>query len=414
MDNIDFSNIDFSNIDFYTYYKTVENVFRVCQYSTGKLSTRKVIPRDLSQFCLSGKYEATDDDLKRYTNDLFNASEELKTSKTITFDYIKPFGCKTGKTLNRSHTYNIESIFKMTAKGKYEHFEPITSIEARYMNKCPNGGLIYTTTGEHQSYGYDFKNYYASILASKKFYFPIRQGSECMLDELPEKLKFGYYHIMITSEDPNIKKLFSFSVHHIYNSNSVLYALELKKSKKYQIKIELVQDGKPNAYLYEMKDMTTGDKVFGKWYETILKLKKEFPNNMLTKMLSSSLWGHLSKSNIIHMEETEAEKLKIGITDKADYHIIDYTVKPDGTAFYTLLDNKQPFKYNLRLKPFITAHGRNQTARVVADNINDVLRVHTDGICFNKPYDKVIENFVPEDKTTGLIEFSTINSYRKL
>ena len=401
-------------IDFYTYYKTVENNFRTWKYSTGKITTLKTIPKDLSHFYLSGKYEATDEDLIRYGHDLLKANEELKTSKVITFDYIKPFECQSGKTLKRSHTYNIESIFKMTSKGKYEKFEQISGDEARWMNKCPNGGLIYTTSGVHQSYGYDFKNYYASILASKKFYFPTRQGVESIISELPEKLKFGFYHVMITSNDPNIKKLFSFSTHHIYNSNSVLYALELKKSGKYEINIELVQDGKPNAYLYEMKDMITGDKVFGKWYEMILKLKKEFPNNMLTKMLSSSLWGHLSKSNIYHMSEDEAEGLSIGLTDKADYYIIDYTIQEDGTAYYTLLDNKNPFKYNLRLKPFITAHGRNMTARIVSEHIEDVLRVHTDGICFNKPLTQSIDNFVSEDKTTGLIEFTNINKYKKL
>jgi len=66
------------------------------------------------------------------------------------------------------------------------------------------------------------------------------------------------------------------------------------------------------------------------------------------------------------------------------------------------------------LKPFITAHGRNMTARIVSEHIEDVLRVHTDGICFNKPLTQSIDNFVSEDKTTGLIEFTNINKYKKL
>jgi hypothetical protein len=402
------------NTDFYVYYKQVDNDFCVLQYSTGKITIHSLIPKDLSHFELSGNYEATEEDLVRYSKDLFFASEELKTSKFITFDYIQPFVYKSGNKFMRSHTSNIESIFKMTCKGKYENFEPISGNEALWMNKCYNTGLMYTTTGTHQSYGYDFKNYYASILASKNFYFPIRQGTEYTLEAIPKKLKFGFYHVLITSEDPNIKKLFSFSTHHIYNSNSLMYALELQKTNKYEVKIELIQDKKPNAYLYEMKDMITGDKVFGKWYDTILKLKKAFPKNILTKMLSSSLWGHLSKFNVQYLNEEDAEKLNIGITDKADYYIIKYDIKKDGTGIYTLMDNKQPFKYNLRLKPFVTAHGRNQTARIVAEHIDDVLRVHTDGICFSKPLTKDIDNFVSEDKTTGLIEFNNINNYKLL
>ena len=53
-------------------------------------------------------------------------------------------------------------------------------------------------------------------------------------------------------------------------------------------------------------------------------------------MLSSSLWGHLSKGNIINRTEEEVEKLglNIGMTDKSDYIIKDEIINENGEHLY--------------------------------------------------------------------------------
>ena len=49
--------------------------------------------------------------------------------------------------------------------------------------------------------------------------------------------------------------------------------------------------------------------------------------------------------------------------------------------------------------------------------IDDVVRIHTDDIVFNKRHDDVMTAFktypdlVAETKTTGIIEFQSVNSY---
>jgi hypothetical protein len=269
---------------------------------------------------MSGKqYKANDEDLERYGNDFYLASEQLKTSKHITFDYIKPFISKDGTVYPRTHFKNVETIFKMLAKGKYEHHEPITAEENKWFSKCYNGGLQYSDVGIFECYGYDFSNYYASILASEEFKIPNKAGRERFLKQLPPKIWFGFYNVKITSDDKNVKKIFAFSPEHVYTSTSLKFALELQKT--YKIDIELVVDSGNNAYIYPLDTLESGNKIFLKWYNAIIGIKKEFPKNMLTKMLSSSLWGSLSRSLTIIRSEEEAEKLNIGMTDKADYII---------------------------------------------------------------------------------------------
>ena len=257
-----------------------------------------------------------------------------------------------------------------------------------------------------------FKNYYASILASNDFKIPNKSGKEIKLKELytKNKLKTGFYRVKINTDDKNIKKLIAFSKNNVYTSIDLKFIMELQETIK--INIELIQDNEPNAYIYNLDTLENGFKVFNNWYDAILKLKKEMPKNILLKMLSSSLWGHLSRNNKITVSEDEAYELNEKHKDRYSvYEII--TTKTDET-FYQLLDNEKPYFYNLRLKPFVTAFGRVKTAKVVLLNLNKVIRIHTDGIVFSEEQTFNIENLIKEDKTTGKIEFFNINRYTKI
>jgi hypothetical protein len=46
--------------------------------------------------------------------------------------------------------------------------------------------------------------------------------------------------------------------------------------------------------------------------------------------------------------------------------------------------------------------------------IDNVIRIHTDGVTFDKPYIVKSENLLPEDKTTGHIRFDNANNYIRL
>ena len=174
--------------------------------------------------------------------------------------------------------------------------------------------------------------------------------------------------------------------------------------------IDLVCDGQPNAYTYKLADLVSGYKIFNKWFQAILDLKKAYPKNILTKMLSSSLWGHLTRKNIIYRDEKQAEDMKIGLSyndDNCDHYILEFNDNYDGSeGYYKLHVLDKQYRYQLRIKAFLTAYARNKMSNIIEPHFENVIRVHTDGVCFNKPMDDLnIPNFIAEAKTTGLFKF---------
>ena len=79
---------------------------------------------------------------------------------------------------------------------------------------------------------------------------------------------------------------------------------------------------------------------------------------------------------------------------------------------YEVIDNNNPFASNLRLKSFLTSYGRCHIGEIIIKaGLENVKRVHTDGVVFKKDIDLDIDNFIREKKTTGLICWKSINDY---
>lgn len=399
------------------YYKTCSNLFQI--YDGVDIKTQMMLPKDKSSFYLTKGYDATDDDLKRYFEDVMTASNELKKSKELRgFDFIKPYET-VNKTSYRTHQINIERVFKLKAPKDWKTHQEINTVEAKWFEGCYNAGLQYVELGNHECFGYDFSNFYARILGDERFselQIPTKQGIEKTLLQLPERVPFGFYHVKIICEDPNIRKVFSFSKSNVYCHSSITFIYELQRKTKFNITLELVQDGTPNAYVYNDEDMIKSSSIFNEWFNTVVTLKRKYPKNILVKMLSSSLWGFLSQKNSIFCKSSELDKLdgSICVSDDADFKIVDIVQQNDGNEYYELLKTSKPYKYNIRLKPFITSFGRNKTGRIALKMIDNVVRIHTDGIAFNRDYTIKTEHFTPEKKTTGHIKFNNINSYERL
>ena len=306
--------------------------------------------------------------------------------------------------------------FKRLCKGKWEHHEHISIEESKWADMCNNGGLMYCKKGISDSYGYDGKAFYPSILASDDFKIPCKQGKEIILEKLPIKqadVKCGYYKVRITCDNANFTKIFSFSQHHVYTHLSIRQAMMYKKM--FNVSIELIQNGKPNAYIYDDSCLISCSDIFGSWYDTLNKLKSQYPKNKLVKHLLSSIWGHLSRTNKTTKtyDEIISQKLDIGRTEKAEYLIEDHHIFPDK-EYYVLVNRHNPYKFPLRLKSFITSYGRNHISQVALLDIDNVIRIQTDGIIFNKPTTMIDERFIAEDKTTGKMDWQHVNKGIKL
>jgi hypothetical protein len=180
----------------------------------------------------------------------------------------------------------------------------------------------------------------------------------------------------------------------------------MKHQKQFNVNINLIVDDKPNALIYRNKDMESCGDIFGEWYEKLISLKNEFPKNKLIKHLTSSLWGHLTQYNKINKtaEELDNGNYDWGVTDQREWKILKHTLY-DDREYYTVVNTVTPFKYSMRIMPFLLAYARNKVAKVALKNIGNVVRVYSDNITFNKDIKLNITNLLLEDKTTGKIEW---------
>ena len=396
--------------EYIVYYQLPSCGYRVCNSKTLEVFGCVRLPENVSNFRLTKPYDANDKSLIQYCKDLQIASDELKKTKELKgFDYIKPFVKKDGTMFYKNHGSNVEAIINMR-KVIWDDYDEIDIIEDKWFKLCYNGGLQYCKPGTYQCHGYDFSNYYASILGDSDFQIPTKRGKEITIGEL--QFSPGFYRVKITSDNPDAKKVFNFSKHHVYYSQSLKFAYnELKE--RFNMKFELIIDGKPNAYVYEWKQFVKSKSIFKYWYADIISLKKQLPKNILVKMLSSSAWGQLSKRYKKVVDQCDLTD-EMGFTDDFKFKIIDVVMHEDDRLNYKIIDVNKPYKYNIRLKPFITAYGRIRTARVALENLDNVVRIHTDGIVFDKPITTDLPNFIPEKKTTGHIQFNSVNDYHFL
>jgi hypothetical protein len=245
--------------------------------------------------------------------------------------------------------------------------------------------------------------FYPNLLCDKMLRLPNKKGVLKKLVEIPATFEYGIYRCKVVCDYPNILKLFAFSKKNTYTSISLNNALYLKNQKKMNITLELNQTETHNALIYEeTKDAFA---VFNPWLKAVKRLRESNPKNKLFKYLSSSLWGELVRFN---------QKLVTDFTeiDLDDYIIHDHKLYPERQVI-SLLPKDQPYKSNLaRLKPFLVALSRYHMCNVILKHkiINNIIRIQTDGIVFNKEVEfKGDYAPLPEDKTTGMITWYNVN-----
>jgi hypothetical protein len=93
-------------------------------------------------------------------------------------------------------------------------------------------------------------------------------------------------------------------------------------------------------------------------YAELPGVEPKLKDNRLLKHLISSAWGHINANNKIYIswEDIEREGLDIGTSDEHEYKILKYNDEHDRECYELLLNTKSSYKYNIRVKPWITAH----------------------------------------------------------
>jgi hypothetical protein len=394
----------------YVYFEEANNEVRLYNLTTNKYS-RTTLQKvyKLKAFAMGKGYEATDKELKRYATDFKEWIEDLKDNDIFKFNYLKD-GSHKGATIN---------MFKRLCHGEYQRFEPIDAIEYKWIESCSKSPLYYCKAGTYNCHGYDFKLQYPSIISYGSFEIPFKAGKETKITELT-KLKLGYYKVHIISNDERFRKIFMFSKHNVYTNTSILFAMKCQK-EGYNIDIKLSED-EINCYVYERDGIIRGEQVFRTWFKVLSKLKERFPKNGLIKTMASSLWGQLSRHNIIF--RTEDQIIEEGIDavleydPEHEYYVYEISKNRKREDVYHLVKCEQPYYLNIgRFKQFLLSYARTLTAKVAMKYIDDVVRICVDNVTFNEEHDDVIFsngtfNLLKENKTTGLIDFKSAMVYK--
>ena len=82
-----------------------------------------------------------------------------------------------------------------------------------------------------------------------------------------------------------------------------------------------------------------------------------------------------------------------------------------GIDYYVLVKTDNAYCYNMRLKPWITAQARYDMGTLAIKYLQNVCRIQTDSISFDKPIEFNDPNYALEAKTTGNIYWRNVNCY---
>lgn len=374
--------------NFIVWFKNSQNNFETYNYATKEFKTQLTLPYTINQFEMFKNYEPNENGLRQFSIDLIKWRNEILSESQ--FDYFDNKLSRNGQIFYRTHNNNIIRFVMMNKQRDLVKMEQIELFEEEYYDKCNNGGLMYHKDGLYENvYTYDKKQFYPSILNNEKFLFPTTKGTVSNIYKIPKcGFSFGIYHVQISSNDEKFNKIFSYSkdnhythttlnfvmnIYNTYHGNNVQLKLLSNKCLKYIKKSELIESSK----------------VFSKWYHVLTKLKTKFPNNKLIKKMFSTAWGALQAKNVIIKTEDQIEKEDIDYGTSLDvnknrYYINDFYTQNNSIEIYNLIDLTKPiYKYQLRLKPFLTSYARKIMMLIALKNIDNVIRVMTDSITYD-------------------------------
>lgn len=271
--------------------------------------------------------------------------------------------------------------YKNTALNLFDRFtkfilnpENILQDEFIWLRNATMGAIIFSEKYEGPAYKHDVKSMYPSIyLSSGKF--PVKRGEFRTLttQEFNEMkfYQFGVYRCKIyESEDKNINKLFKFNKLNYYTQ------ISLEHAKSLNLRIELIEDDKPNNLYYEREKLIGFNEVFTEYTNFLFDLKeKKVPK---AKLLLNIIWGaltQLKKSNYIVRNDKQTN---IKEFDKI-ISIFPDKYNEDILIIKTINQNDIYVSNFGRIQPFILSRGRFMISDIMKPIKETIKRVHTDG-----------------------------------
>lgn len=286
------------------------------------------------------------------------------------------------KTNGRFNLYKSGTVVNAALNRFYELNssvipDPIEQDEAQWLSDCNMGGLMWAKKGyKGEGWKYDINSAYPAILANPKFSFPVKRGefkriSQQEFDGM-KFIEYGIYRAKIYDADyrllPTRKKTY---VH-----------FDLVRAKELGYRIEIIEDDKPNLLSYAGPNMRLSGNAFKEFVKELYELKKslgkQFP---IFKKQITVLWGALCRKNIVSKFLNKEEYYDLPVDQKL-LKTINF-----GNNHVTLKSLKLDTQYITdfaRLGPFLLSRCRCMMSRIIERNIDNVVRVHTDGFISTK------------------------------
>lgn len=395
----------------YLYFNTeTEKFMRIKQYTRYKKHTFKLNPK--YDIPLSEKKGLTEEEqvkkykklLKKFAKDLIEENEKLKPD----LDYLKYYN---------DYDATIFTFKRFATNAIKQHkLEGVNINELKWINNCPNGGLIYLNEkyrGETVNcYGYDYKKFYANMMT--RFWIPKKGGEEKILDELPKTFCYGYFRVNIKGDINNelVKRYHQWSKFKTYTYNSLTVLQQLKTKHNVNIDIEMIKDGEPNAYIYKKDDMIQGRLIFQRWYDKLMEVESK-NKGFLIKNLISQLHGCLMKPQCDYYNfENLPENTTLDSIISHDHGKKD--------IFQVVRDKNNVFRNGGlgRIKAFLSSYCRAYMYQTFNHVEMDIIKIRVDGIVFNNPYRKqhtATKKFLKlDDSYTGKFKIHSMNHWERI
>ncbi|UZO10301.1 uncharacterized protein OCT59_001892 [Rhizophagus irregularis] len=244
--------------------------------------------------------------------------------------------------------------------------DPLDPVEAEWISDAIMGGLIWADN-EWKGYGrqYDVTSLYPSI-QQLNANFPIRQGKFQILKDFVDHRGYALYGLFRASSQGAPKgKVSGNDILFRQNKRGVYTFIDLQRAKKLGLDIQLIQDGKPNALIYDREARIPGTVIF---------------------------------------DQTDPFKFPEG-------HTLDSIVPVGSDQWRFQFTNPgSPFKGEYpRIAPFLLAHGRKMTSELLEPYKDKVRRIHTDGFILEEQPSSPTLITCPENASKALkaLKFET-------
>ncbi|PKB97331.1 hypothetical protein RhiirA5_384739 [Rhizophagus irregularis] len=254
------------------------------------------------------------------------------------------------------------------------------------------GGLIWENN-EWQDYGrqYDVTSLYPNIQQSNAN-FPIRQGKFQTLSDFVDHRGYALYGLF-----------------HAKNKRGIYTFINLQRAKKLGLNIQLIQDRKPNALIYDREARILGTVIFSEYVHFLFNIKNQGGiTGRIAKRILNTLWGALCqrKRNYKTLTTDQIDPFKF-----PEGHTLNSIILVGSDQWRFQFTNPgNPFKGEYpRITPFLLAHGCKTTLELLKPYKDKVRHIHTDGFILKEQPDSPALITCPENASKALkaLKFET-------